>query len=169
MNDLNIEMVTAMKYLGNIVNKTLSKTDHISNRIRLTAAAIFKLNQSEYDESLDLMTIIQLYKTYGITTLLYGLENLNLNVDETERISTFEKAIIKKSLNFAPFHHLLDALKINIMEEKINVIKMSFIGRLLNNNYTREFTKEIIKLYKGIPHSTSILKYALTQQVPNTD
>jgi len=47
------------------------------------------------------------------------------------------------------------------MEEKINVIKMSFIGRLLNNNYTREFTKEIIKLYNGVPHSTIILNYAL--------
>ncbi len=60
------------------------------------------------------------------------------------------------SLKFAPFHHsdhLLDALKING--------KMSFIGRLLNNNYTRKFTKEKIKLYNGVPHSTSILNYAL--------
>ena len=72
--------------------------------------------------------------------------------------------VIKKSLKFAPFHHsdhLLDVLKINSMEEKIKVIKMSFIGRLLNNNYTREFTKEILKLFKGKPHSTSIVKYAL--------
>ena len=40
---------------------------------------------------MDTMTIIQLNKTYGRTTLLNGLENLNLNVGETERISTFEK------------------------------------------------------------------------------
>jgi len=89
------------------------------------------------------------------TTLLYGLENLNLNIGETDRVNTFEKAIIKKSLKFAHFHHsdhLLDALKINSIEEKINVIKMSFIGRLLNNNCTREFTKVIIKLYSGVPH-----------------
>jgi len=66
MNDLNIEMVSTMKYLGNIVSKTLSNTDHISNRIRLTAAAMFKLNDSGYDQSLDVMTIIQLYKTYAI-------------------------------------------------------------------------------------------------------
>jgi len=89
---------------------------------------------------------------------------LNLNIGETDCIRTFEKAIIKKFLKFASFDHSdhpLDALKINSMEEKINVIKMSFIGRLLNNNYTREFTKEIIKLYGGVPHSTSMLNYAL--------
>jgi hypothetical protein len=95
MNDLGIEMVSTMKYLGNIVSKTLSNTDHISNRIRLTAAAMFKLNDCGYDESLDAMTIIQLYKTYGRTTLLYGLENLNLNIGETERVSTFEKTYQK--------------------------------------------------------------------------
>ncbi len=75
---------------------------------------------------------------------------MNLNIGETDCIRTFEKAIIKKFLKFASFDHSdhpLDALKINSMEEKIKVIKMSFIGRLLNNNCTREFTKEIIKLY----------------------
>jgi len=121
---------------------------------------MLKLNDAGYDESLDTMTIIQLYKTYDRTTLLYGLENLNLNIGETDRVSAFEKAIIKKSLKFTPFHlsdHLLDALKINSMEEKIKVIKMSFIGRLLNNNYTREFTKEITKLYNGVTHPTSLL------------
>jgi hypothetical protein len=77
---------------------------------------MLKLNDAGYDESLDTMTIKQLYKTYDRTTLLYGLENLNLNIGETDRVSAFEKAIIKKSLKFTPFHHsdhLLDALKIN--------------------------------------------------------
>ncbi len=85
------------------------------------------------------------------TTLLYGLENLNLNIGETDRVNTFEK--ITQICAFSSHSdHLLDALKINSIEEKINVIKMSFIGRLLNNNCTREFTKVIIKLYSGVPH-----------------
>jgi hypothetical protein len=37
---------------------------------------------------------------------------------------------------------------------------MSFICRILNNNYSRKFTKEIIKLYNGVPHPTSLLSYA---------
>ena len=95
MNNMNIDLVTTMKYLGNIVNNSLSNSDHISNRIRLSAAAMFKLNAAGYDENLDAITIIQLYKTYGRTTLLYGLENLNLNIGETDHITTFENAIIK--------------------------------------------------------------------------
>ncbi len=60
---------------------------------------MLKLNDAGYDESLDTMTIIQLYKTYDRTTLLYGLENLNLNIGETDRVSAFEKAIIKTQQN----------------------------------------------------------------------
>ena len=78
------------------------------------SAAMFKLNEAGYDGNLVTMIIIQLYKTYGRTTLLYGLENLNLNLGETECISRFEKAVIKTSLKYASFyhsHHLPDALK----------------------------------------------------------
>ena len=76
----------------------------------------------------------------------------------------FEKSLLKRSLKFAPFYHsddLLDALKINSMDEKIHVIKLSFYIRILNNNYTKEFTKTLLNLYKGVPQRNSILRYAL--------
>jgi hypothetical protein len=120
---------------------------------------MFKLNECGYDESLDVFTIVQLYKTYSRPALVYGIENLNLNIGETDRITNFEKQIIKKSLKFAPFHHtklLFDALKLENMDEKLTTIKMSFHLRLLKNNYTRTFTKELIKLSNGVPDSHSI-------------
>ena len=64
-----------------------------------------------------------------IPVLVYGIENLNLNIEETDRITNFEKQVIKKSLKFAPFHHtklLFDALKLETMDEKITIIKISF-------------------------------------------
>jgi len=94
-----------------------------------------------------------------IPVLVYGIENLNLNIEETDRITNFEKQVIKKSLKFAPFHHtklLFDALKLETMDEKITIIKMSFHLRLLRSNYTRMFTKELIKLNNGVPDSHSI-------------
>ena len=53
LNGLLVEKVESIKYLGNIINSTLNNTDHINNRIRLVAAAMFKLNECGYDESLD--------------------------------------------------------------------------------------------------------------------
>jgi hypothetical protein len=63
LNGLPVVKVESVKYLGNIINSALNNTDHINNRIRLAAAAMFKLNECGYDESLDVFTIIQLYKT----------------------------------------------------------------------------------------------------------
>ena len=47
------------------------------------------------------------------------------------------------------------------MDEKIHVIKLSFFIRILNNNYTKEFAKTLLNLYKGVPQKNSIFRYAL--------
>lgn len=51
LNGLPVEEVESIKYLGNIINLALNNTDHINNRIRLAAAAMFKLHECGYDES----------------------------------------------------------------------------------------------------------------------
>ena len=71
-----------------LLKVVLSVTDHISNRIRLSAAAMFKLDETGYHENLTAMTIIRLDKTFGTI----------------ERITAFENAVIKKSLKFSTFH-----------------------------------------------------------------
>jgi hypothetical protein len=51
----------------------------------------------------------------------------------------------------------MDALTFNTMDEKLGIIKSAFILRLMNQSYTRQFTKELIKCYNGVPQKTSIL------------
>ena len=36
-----------------------------------------------------------------------------------------------------------------------------FYIRILNNNYTKEFAKTLLNLYKGVPQKNSIFRYAL--------
>jgi hypothetical protein len=125
---------------------------------------MFRLNEAGYDENLDTSTITQLYKKYNWPTLLFGIENLNLNINQTDRITKFENALIKKSLQFAPFHHtdhLLDALKLNNMDEKLHVIRLSFFLRLLNNSFTRELIKELLKVCHVVQVQTSVLTHVL--------
>ena len=67
-----------------MINSTLNNTEHINNRIRLAAAAMSKLKECDYDESLDAITTVQLYKTYSRPALVFGIENLSLNIGETD-------------------------------------------------------------------------------------
>ena len=73
-------------------------------------------------------------------------------------------------LKLAPFHHsdlLMDALTLNTMDEKLGIIKSAFILRLMNNSCTRQFTKDLIKCYNGVPNKTSIL-HPILDSVSNT-
>ncbi len=83
-----------MKYLGNYVTSNLTNNEHLTNRIRLAVTAMLKQNEAGYDESLDAFAAIQLYKTYGRPTLLYGVESLNLNTKQTDRLTTCETSIV---------------------------------------------------------------------------
>ena len=63
-------------------------------------------------------------------------------------------------LKFTPFHHsdlLMGALKLNTMREKLDTVKSALMIRLMNNAYTRSFTKELLKCYNGEPYRDSIL------------
>jgi len=94
---------------------------------------MLKLNEAGYDESLDAFAAIQLYRP----TLLYGVESLNLNTIQTNRLTTCETSIVKRILKLAPIHHsdlLLDALKLNKMSEKLESIKSAFMIRLMRNH-----------------------------------
>lgn len=64
-----------------------------------------KLHEAGYDENLDVFSAMQLYKTNGRPTLLYGVETLNLTGKQTNRLTTCETSIIKRMLKLAPFHH----------------------------------------------------------------
>jgi hypothetical protein len=147
-----------MKYLVNFLNNILSNRVHLSNRIKLAAADMFKLNEAGYDEKLDAFTATQLYKTYGRPTLLYGVENLNLNSGEIDRLTSFETSLIKRILKFAPFHYsdlLLDAIKMNTLSEKIESIRCAFYIRIISNEYTNSFTRKLLRITGGMSTPTS--------------
>jgi len=43
------------------------------------------------------------------------------------------------------------------MSEKLDNIKSAFMIRLMRNNYTKSFTRELLKCYNGVPHRSSVL------------
>ncbi len=53
------------------------------------------------------------------------------------------------------------------MNEKLEISKSAFMLRLMDNTYTRQFTKELIKCYNAVLHKTSIL-HPILDYVTNT-
>jgi len=108
---------------------------------------MIKLNEAGYNESLP------------SRPLLYGIESLNLNAKQTDRLATSETSIVKRMLKLAAFHHsdLLDALKLNTMSEKLDIIKSAFMVRLMRINYTKSIARELLECYNGVPHRLNVL------------
>ncbi len=61
----------------------------------------------------------------------------------------------------------MDALRLNTMNEKLEISKSAFMLRLMDNTYTRQFTKELIKCYNAVLHKTSTL-HPILDYVSNT-
>jgi hypothetical protein len=109
---------------------------------------MIKLNEAGYDENLP------------SRPLLYGIGSLNLNAKQTDRQATSETSIVKRMLKLAAFHHsdlLLDALKLNTMSEKLDIIKSAFMIRLMRNNYTKSIARELLECYNEVPHRLNVL------------
>jgi hypothetical protein len=80
---------------------------------------------------------------------------------ELDRLTSFETSLIKRILKFAPFHHndmLLDAIKMNTLSEKIESISCIFYIRIINNEYTNNFTRELLRITGGVTTPNSILR-----------
>ena len=95
---------------------------------------------------------------------MYGIENLKLNGGELDRLVSFETSLIKRILKSAPFHHsdmLLDAIKMNTLSEKIELISCAFYIRIINNEYKNNFTRELLRATGGVTTPNSILRPVL--------
>jgi hypothetical protein len=85
-----------------------------------------------------------LYTTYLRPFLLYGIENYNLNANETKSIKRAESNCLKKALKLSTrikTTELLLALKIVSTKQ----LKLAFFIRLTNNSYTRSIIDKILR------------------------
>lgn len=149
MNGEIIEEVYHMKYLGSYISNNLLNKVHLDERIKLTSAAVNKLNtECGFNSKVTSVKMkAQLYKSYIRPVLTYGLETMILGTNQLERIQKKEENVIKKALGLSTRLHsseLMISLGINRMDIRLDSILPSFFYRLLENHYTKEFVESII-------------------------
>ncbi len=80
IRDTELEEVKQMKYLGIIFNTNLDLNDHINARNKINLSSAYSLyNTGLLDKVMDTSTKSYIYKTYCRTSLLYGLDLVDLN------------------------------------------------------------------------------------------
>ena len=124
-------------------------------------ATIMKIKEIDFNSESDPFVIGQLYKTYVRPSLTYGLENISLLTNELDRICTFESNSIKVALGLPIRIHskdLLGALGIDHFTNRLKLLQTSLFSRLLDDEFTKEFIKEIFSTCRSNLHPRSLLR-----------
>ena len=157
-----IKRVKTMKYLGVIFDESLTNNKHLETRRTMTYSAITNINKVGFnivDLKYNVKTI--LYKTHIRPVLLYGLENHSINQTELKKLQITEAGIIKRSMGLtkhAKTNDLMNAMSIDLTKDRIKLIKFSFLGRLLKNDFTKNIYENINKQESNAIHKNSLIR-----------
>ena len=143
-----VQRVDKIKYLGVWIDSKLNNTSQLEVRRKKANGAFFGLKKVGILSShLDVHVKSLLFKAYSRPILYYGMENMVLNKTEAKTIQSLEGILVKRMLNVGKTSRtsqLLRAIKIEPAADKIDVIKLSFYARLVDNQYTKQIILRII-------------------------
>jgi hypothetical protein len=100
INNIRIDRVKTMKYLGMTFDENMDFNEHIKDRSKKCMKAVYGLYTSGLlSRSMDLETKKCIYKTYCRPVLTYGMDKLNINEKSIKEIRTDEAILLKRILN----------------------------------------------------------------------
>ena len=159
-----INKVTSLKYLGYELDHDYNDMTHIEKRRKAAQGALAKTRNLEI-LSQDTSAYLKghIYKTFIMPVLFYGMEIIDLTKTNMKIIKRFESNLIRTIYGIPKRCRTSNLrLAINIMDTimKLKQIQIEFFERLIENSYTREILKELLKIPDDndyISYITSIL------------
>ena len=170
LNNVNIDRSDELKYLGVTLTSKMTPTAHLITRKRATMARMSALRAIGINStSISVQLRLLMYKVYVRPVLLYGVETQSLNKEQTNDLQVFESTIVKRLVGISKYchsSHLIYASSLDRIEERVAVMKLDMIGRLMMNQDTRETTNAILRAYEGTQsktrHRLSMLSEAMS-------
>ena len=142
LNKIMINRVYSTKYLGVELMDNMSSVNHLKKRKSSAFASLSKIKSAGLiSESTNLLTRIQLYKTYIRPILYYGMNMLNLNQTQMFEFKRTEGNIVKTMVNLhktAKTTELFAAFNMNTTEETVDLNKFNLFHRLKQNEASKE-------------------------------
>jgi hypothetical protein len=148
VNEIKINRVKTMKYLGMTFDEKLNFNEHVKERTKKCMKAVYGLHAiGLLSRSMDLETKQYIYKTYCRPVLTYGFDIINVNEKEEKKIRTDEAILLKRILNVKKTSkNTLMYQTMKIREPIYNIYKMksSLYNRLQQNIVTKSLTNALI-------------------------
>jgi len=161
----------SLKYLGVELSSDQSNTKHINTRCDKAMKAMAMIKAKGLgDKQIHALTKAQLYKSFIMPIIMYGLELLTLSKQEYNQLRITESNMIKNLLNVRSSCRtkpIMSALKIESIDRRLTKGKLSLFNRLNENKYTKliieecKSTKTEIDMLKEVDVETSEFSIAL--------
>ena len=137
-----------MKYLGVWVNNKNSNKDHLEERRLKTWRAFYAIKKEIGIDKKEIKPQLKAFiiKTFIRPVAYYGIENIKLSQTDIKKMQTMEALMIKRLLKFntrTRNRDLLYALSIEPAEIKIKKLKLNFVKRVLENEFTNRIFRSI--------------------------
>ena len=170
MGDEVIQRTYSMKYLGCIINPTLKIDSHLVERARLAYAASSDLYYSDEFEKNLVSGLIKSdqYKTYIRPILTYGTEIFENSPAITDHIRHVEMNIIKRAnqiLTRTKNRLFLKAIKMQSIEDRLEVNQLAFIARFMQHEYCNQFVINLFQHNAKRHHLSVFYSYMSTNEI----
>lgn len=166
-----VPVVDKIRYLGTWIDKYLSNSYNISERIRCLAAKFNSLEKLGFkSNSVRPRLKAFYYKTYVRPYLLNGFEVLTLGAGEYRRLKVAEGNAVKQAVSLPNSVWTTDlflALEINTTGKTLEKYKMGMMLRILNNKLTRDLTLSILKSSQHVDINDSLISEVINCVKPN--
>ena len=152
LGDQHIDIEDQLEILGTTFSSSMSYHNHIEKRCQASRRAMCGLasigccypgHSTEVE--------IHLWKTIGLPSLLYGMENLELRAKELREIEKSQSSIIKRTTCFPLrcYHtHLLNAVNVQKPNFYIQNSLLSLWNRMfLVNSPARRLSEKLLSTY----------------------
>jgi len=160
-NNVELEKVDTIKFLGAYLTSKLHSKQHVQNKVNSSVFKINTLKKSGFNSKYasHLVKLIQ-YKMFIRPILLHDAENQYYDKNLLDLVQTTESSLIKKSYGLSPkltrSTDLNRAHKLESIKTRIFSIKSKFFFRLLENSFTLEIIKALIN-DNGVTRSKNTL------------
>jgi len=161
-----------LKYLGVEISADQTNTKHINTRCDKAMKALASVKSKGLcDKQIHFMLKSQMYKTFIMPVLTYGMELMILNKKELNQIRITESNMVKNMINVRSSCRtkpIMNALQIENLNSRLMKMKLSLYVRLNENDYTKTIISECetnkfeLDFVKAIKHETDDLSTANT-------
>lgn len=155
INGSVIERVASFKFLGVWVDEKLSNVSHLKAKKAAALAASYKLTKHGLlNKAMSANLKAFLIRTFCRSKMVYGLENVSLTKKDTNDLKVVEGKILKRALSLSKYSSttaVQQALGLGTTEDTLNLQRLKFFLRLLENAVTHAILNNQLKDAKNLP------------------